>query len=127
MNNEELIEEAAKVIYDDDPDWGYVYEDEHGEYAASWFYLPQHLREKFREMAVRAGAVFEKSNNANGQVTEESELRDSLIESIKDWANDRGGWTSTAERDYIEGFEDAQEIVRGLIKSHTEEYLSQEN
>jgi hypothetical protein len=60
--NEKLIEEAAKAIYNDDPAWGYIYEDDHGEYAADWDHLGEDLHEKFRSLAKGALAVFEKAH-----------------------------------------------------------------
>jgi len=74
-DNEKLIEEVAKTIYDDDPDWGYIYEDDHGEYSASWGYLGHDLREKFRAMASRALAIFEEASAQIGRTDDEHVLR----------------------------------------------------
>lgn len=42
------------------------------------------------------------------------------MDAIKAWTRESGGWTRSAERDYIEGYQDAQEAVRGLIRSHSD-------
>lgn len=42
----------------------------------------------------------------------------SALDAVKVWSRESGGWTRSAERDYIEGYQDAQEAVRGLIRSH---------
>lgn len=73
MNREELIEKAAAAIYNDDPAWGYVYEDDRGEYAAPWEHLGEDLWEKFRGMAERALVIFGKANNATAPTEDERE------------------------------------------------------
>ena len=61
-DREKLIEEAAKAIYNDDPAWGYVYEDDHGEHGAPWDHLGDDLHEKFRSLAKGALAAFEQAS-----------------------------------------------------------------
>jgi hypothetical protein len=65
MTDERLIEEAAEAIYNDDPAWGYVYEDDRGEHAAPWEHLGDDLHDKFRSLAGGVLAVFEKAHTPN--------------------------------------------------------------
>jgi hypothetical protein len=62
VTDEKLIEEAAKAVYNNDPSWGYVYEDDHSEHAADWEDLGDDLRDKFRTIASGVLAVFGKAH-----------------------------------------------------------------
>lgn len=49
---------------------------------------------------------------------------DNALDAIEAWVHETGDWTRAAEPAYIKGFEDAQEIVRGLIQSHREQHAA---
>lgn len=74
---EEQIEAAAKAIYGEDPNWGYIDEADHGEGAARWEHLGDELHEWFRARA-RAALV------AAAEVTppEEGKLRQLIADLV---------------------------------------------
>lgn len=112
MSNRKLIEEAAKAIYNDDPAWGYIYEDDHGEHAADWDYLGGELHEKFLSLAEGVLAVFEKANTpTNDEVQRlaqewaEKEFPESIL------APENEKLADAAYEGFIAGFRRSEEPV----------------